>query len=205
MTEAGPGIPAAAMARFTDAEARLYPLAVVDPDGYQRATALVGQVLTELRTSGPEIESVLERRDELIGKLPAIAERAGVVVGNLPPAAVVDAASAVRCRELQAAGAARALQARIAAARSAGAEWFVDEPDPAEVMAGSYRRVELHLPTDSTLIASIEAGVAGAGATYTLEFTPGDGSSSQQRWSYPDRDGWQAAVEQLRAGISAGR
>jgi hypothetical protein len=205
MVEAALRIPASAMARFTDAEARLYPIAMVDPDGYERATTLVGLVVAELRRSGSDIESVLSRRDELIGLLPTIAHGAGAGLGNLPPDAVVDAASAVRCRELQAAGTAAAVQARITAARSAGEEWVVDEPDPAQVMAGSYRRVELHLPTDSTLIASIEAGVPGEMTAYTLELVPGNESVSRQTWRYPDRDAWQAAVEQLRADISAGR
>jgi len=95
-------IPAAALVRFTSAESRLYPMAMTDPDGYKRAITLVGMVATELRQQCADIESVLERRDELIAALPGLAAANGLELAGLPPDAVVDAASALRCRELQA-------------------------------------------------------------------------------------------------------
>jgi hypothetical protein len=97
-------IPDDAMARFTAAEARLYPLAMTDPAGYQVATTLVGLVARELRRSCADISTVLERRTELIGLLSQLAAAAGLSVGGLPADAVVDAASALRCRELLTAG-----------------------------------------------------------------------------------------------------
>jgi hypothetical protein len=97
-------IPVEAMARFTAAEARLYPMALSDPAGYELVTSLVGLVVEELRRSSPDISSVLERRSELIGLVPRLAAEAGLVGGGVPADAVVDAASALRCRELGAAG-----------------------------------------------------------------------------------------------------
>ena len=97
-------IPVEAMARFTAAEARLYPMALNDPAGYELATSLVGLVADELRRTSADISSVLERRSELIGLVPRLAAEAGLVGGGLPVEAVVDAASALRCRELGAAG-----------------------------------------------------------------------------------------------------
>jgi hypothetical protein len=93
-------VPAETMARFAAAEARLYPMALTDPSGYERATCLVGLVADELRRSSGTTSSVLERRDELVGRLPRLAAEAGLVLGGLPAEAVVDAASALRCREL---------------------------------------------------------------------------------------------------------
>ena len=49
MTGSPDPIPAAVLARFTSAEARLYPMAMTDPDGYERAVTLVGMVANELR------------------------------------------------------------------------------------------------------------------------------------------------------------
>jgi hypothetical protein len=95
-------IPAAVLVRFTSAESRLYPMAMTDPDGYERAITLVGMVANELRQHCADIESVLERRNELIAELPELAGAKGLELGGLPPDAVVDAASALRCRELQA-------------------------------------------------------------------------------------------------------
>lgn len=75
-------------------------MAMADPDGYQRAVTLVGIVANELRQQCADIESVLERRDELIAALPGLAVAKGLELAGLPPGAVVDAASALRCREL---------------------------------------------------------------------------------------------------------
>ncbi len=102
MTGSSGAIPPEVLVRFTSAESRLYPLAMTDPDGYQRAITLVGMVANELRQQCTDLESVLERRNELIDALPGLAGAKGLELGGLPPEAVVDAASALRCRELQA-------------------------------------------------------------------------------------------------------
>jgi hypothetical protein len=95
-------IPAEAMARFVAAEARLYPTALTDVDAYQRAASVVGLVARELRSS-TDIDAVLGRRAELVGRLETLATQSGLTLQGLPADAVVDAASALRCRELQAA------------------------------------------------------------------------------------------------------
>ena len=77
-------------------------MAMTDPDGYQRAITLVGMVANELRQQCADLESVLERRNELIAVLPELADAKGLELGGLPPDAIVDAASALRYRELQA-------------------------------------------------------------------------------------------------------
>jgi hypothetical protein len=198
-------IPPEDLARFTAAEARLYPLAMTDAAGYQRATALVGVVLSELRQGSSTVGDVLQKRAELIAVLPDLASTAALGLGGLPADAIVDAASAVRCRELQAASTAAARQERIAAARAAGEEWFCIEPDPDEVMAGIYRRLEMHLPTGATLITSIEAGPAGAGTSYSIELlrAAGQGSAGPaETLRYADRGAWTAAIEAVRAELA---
>ncbi len=198
-------IPAEAMTRFTAAEARLYSMAVTDPAGYQRATTLVGVVANELRKTCSDISAVLERRVELICVLPEFASVATLSLGDLPADAVVDAASALRCRELRAAGAVEAFTERMEAARESGVEWLVDEADPADVMGGSYRRFETHVPSGSTLITSIEAGGPQAGTTYAIELVSrGEAPTapSSQRWVYPDRDAWASAAQDIRGELS---
>jgi hypothetical protein len=101
MTVPDAAIPAAAMARFTTAEGRLYPMVMVDPDGYQHATSLVGLVVDDLRGSCTDIEAVLQARAGLIDRLPEIAATASLTLGGVPADTIVDAASAIRCRELQ--------------------------------------------------------------------------------------------------------
>ena len=77
-------------------------MAMTDPDSYERAINLVGMVANELRQQCADLESVLERRNELIAALPELAGAKGLELGGLPPDAIVDAASALRYRELQA-------------------------------------------------------------------------------------------------------
>ncbi|MGH3452916.1 MAG: hypothetical protein ACRDP2_00775 [Nocardioidaceae bacterium] len=100
----GEALPPDAMLRFTTAEGRLYPLAMTDPAGYERAITLVGRVADELRETAVDFGSVLAARPDLIERLPELARSTGVEVAGLPADAVVDAASALRCRELQARG-----------------------------------------------------------------------------------------------------
>lgn len=99
---AGPAevIPTEALSRFAAAEARLYPMALTDPEGYQRATTLVGLVADELRRSAGDVPAVLQRRAELVDLIPTLAQDAGIDPAEIPAEAVADAASALRCREL---------------------------------------------------------------------------------------------------------
>jgi hypothetical protein len=97
-----PGIPPDAEARFTAAEARIYPLVMVDPDAYERAVTLTGMLLNDLRSTSSDIDAVLQRREALLLLLtdPTDDERPSLV--GLNAETIVDAASAQRCRELQA-------------------------------------------------------------------------------------------------------
>jgi len=96
------GVPVETTTRFAAAEARLYPMVMTDPAGYELATSLVGLVADELRRDCADIGAVLACRAELISRLPHLAAEAGLSEAGLPVDAVVDAASALRCRELQA-------------------------------------------------------------------------------------------------------
>ena len=102
MTGSAGAIPPQVLTRFTLAEGRLYPMALSDPEGYERAIRLVGLVAEELRGQCADLQSVIDRRDALIAALPGLAEANQLDLGGLPADAVVDAASALRCRELQA-------------------------------------------------------------------------------------------------------
>ena len=100
MGGSGDEIPAQALSRFAAAEARLYPMALTDPVGYQLATTLVGLVADELRCSTVDVATVVNRRAELVDLVPRLAQEAGLDASGIPAEAVVDAGSALRCREL---------------------------------------------------------------------------------------------------------
>ena len=215
MVQAAGDVPPEAMARMTTAEARLYPLAMVDPSRYERATTLVGLVAAELRGCR-RVDEVLARREGLLAALPRLADDSGVGLADLVPADVVDAASALVCREIQAHRAAATWDARIDEARLAGREWLVVEADPAAVMAGVHQSVELHLPTGSAVVSTVEAGTPGGTATYRLELVPAavtgpegatapaPGAAQVRPQVFTDREQWQAAVERLKAELTSG-
>ena len=196
-------LPAAAQARFTAAEAQLYPLALVDADEYEQVTRVVGLLAAELRTEALDIATVLGLREELVARVPIIAAEAGLTIGGFPRETLADAASAIRCRELQAARAAARWADRLEAARSTGDEWVDEEPDAQAAWAGSYRSTAVHVPTGTRLIGAIEAGSGAAPPTYTIEVIPAESDDvSTQSSAYPDRDSWLAALRRLRAEIS---
>ena len=97
-----PGIPPDAVVRFTAAEARLYPLAMVDPETYERAVTLTGSLLKHLRATCPDIDAVLEGREALMLLLTETTDEARPSLIGFTPETLVDAASALRCREQQA-------------------------------------------------------------------------------------------------------
>lgn len=195
-------VPEAAAARFQAAEGRLYPAAVLDPETYERALSLCGLVLTELRSHCADVDAVLDRRTTLVAALPTRAAAAGLSLDGFAAETVVDAASAVRCRELVQAANAADLRNRLAEARSAGREWLVEQPDPTSVMAGVQRRVEVHVPTGTVLVASVEAGGPALATTYRVEVVQSTGQVETER-TFTDRDEWGRAVAQCRAAISA--
>ena len=197
-------LPAAAQARFTAAEAQLYPLALVDADEYEQVTRLVGLLAAELRPEALDIATVLGLREELVARVPVIAAEAGLTIGGFPRETIADAASAIRCRELQAARSATRWADRLEAARSTGDEWIDEDPDVQAAWAGSYRSTALHVPTGNRLISAIDAGSAGAPPTYTIEIVPDEADEASPRSStYPDRDSWLAALRRLRGEISS--
>ncbi len=105
--EANPGIPVAGGAldpallhRFTMAEGALYPLAITDPDRYQRAVVAVGLVVGQLRDSCSKIADLMPRLPG-VDQVAQLAAAEGVSLTGLDPATIADAAAALRYRELQ--------------------------------------------------------------------------------------------------------
>jgi hypothetical protein len=94
------GVPVALQWRFTAAEGALYPLAITDPERYERAVTLVGLVFRQLRDECATI-------DDLVARVPGaehvtqLAVAQGIPLAGLDPAAIADAAAALRYRELQ--------------------------------------------------------------------------------------------------------
>jgi hypothetical protein len=96
-------VPAALQWRFTAAEGALYPLAITDPERYERAVTLVGLVFRQLRADCASIDDLVSRLPSTAERVPQLATAEGVTLVGLDPAAIADAAAALRYRELESA------------------------------------------------------------------------------------------------------
>jgi hypothetical protein len=99
-----PDVPAQTLFRWFQSEERLYPVAMVVPERYQAAVRLVGRLTDQLRTSCPDLPSLVKADAD--GEVLAMAER----VAGFDPETAIDldlklvagAACSIRYRELAA-------------------------------------------------------------------------------------------------------
>jgi hypothetical protein len=189
------------LTRLAAAEDRLYPLAMIDVERFQRAITLCGLLLDELRSRAADAATLLELNATLPAGLPAIAADAGVSLHGLRAETLVDAATATRWRELEASAREGRREARLEAARQAGQTWLVDEPDPASVTAGFFRRVETHVPSGVQLVMSSEAGTGAAPAAYRLELFSRPGEPPTRVERFADEESWRSAADRCRSQI----
>ena len=141
---AGPGpVPAehAELARrLRTAEDRLYPLAMVDADRYQRAVHLVGRLAGRLAETCASLDDLAAAEPEVRRWLADPDVTGGVAVAGLDPDLVVGAALAQRFRALLSQEGAALRERAIERARAAGLAWAVlEEPDRRPGAAGSAR------------------------------------------------------------------
>jgi hypothetical protein len=121
----------------------------------------------------------------------------------------LEAAFAVRDRELTAAAKRGRRAAAIALARSAGATWVDLEGSWEAVLSTGARHTEMHLPTARALVATIDP-YSGDGP-HRLELVVLDGEAgtpvetTDRDRAFADRAEWLAQRQQWRADIEEGR
>lgn len=208
ISEAVPPSNAELVRRFEAAEARVFPLAMVDPDLYQRATLLVSGLARRLAEDGADpmqIERLLARADDLLGE---VAAAAGLSTSGLVRSHLVDAAFAHAYRQQLAQNAAQAEKDRVDQARARGDRWVViAEPSSEAQLVGSMRWVELHLATGQLLFRSIEVGRDGT-PRYVVETRGGEAEPScskaiprHVRHVSGERDEWVALCARVRVEL----
>lgn len=212
MTVQDPVVPPELVARFRAAEAQLYPLVLGDAELFERSTALVGLLVADLRTC-PDGPALLARVATALDGLPQRVLEAGLHISGVPVEVVVDAAAALRCRELEAerararrqgeatpADGAAADGAAADGAAADGASWSVEDSAPALAMSGLIWRRERHLATGATLFTRTE--LTDDGMVFGIEVSPGAarGVEALDR-TYASRAEWLAAAAELRARI----
>jgi hypothetical protein len=203
----GPGrIPAehAELARrLRSAEDRLYPIAMVDADRYERALRLVGVLARELSHTCATLDELAMAQPRARARLAVIARTEGIPLTGLDTELVVDAALSQRFRELLSEQATELRQRLVADARAAGAQWAVlEEPDEAAWGAGSARWVETHVTTGALMIRSVDADARTGQPAYRLEVLGGPGGGVRVE-EFVDRDQWLAAIATVRRSLES--
>ncbi len=194
-----------ARARWRAAEDRLFPVVLVDPDTYRQALYVVGLLLEQLRANNTSLDQLLGLDVDpapLLSTLPAGSVRGGDRL-------TLEAAFAVRDRELTAAAKRGRRAAAIALARSAGATWVDLEGSWEAVLSTGARHTEMHLPTARALVATVDP-YSGNGP-HRLELVVLDGDTgtpvetTDRDRAFADRAEWLAQRQRWRADIEEGR
>jgi hypothetical protein len=168
-----PGVPASVLRSWDEAEARLFPLVMAQPELYQQALGAVQQLLGRRREPGPArpaLRPAPDRGGDLL---------AGAGVPGIRPALIAAAACATRYRELVALLAARGRLEALARAREQGLPWTVVEENGEAERAPylPYQRVEAEPGTGRAVIVSIGPDETLSRAVYRLDAAQIDLSS----------------------------
>jgi hypothetical protein len=200
---AGLRVPPSVLRSWDQAEARLFPLVMAQPEVYEYALGLVRQLLERLRETCPDLPALLaahERGADLVADVSA-AEAAG---GRAE--VIAAAACAMRYRELVALTTARRRVAALERARAEGLAWTVVEESGSQDRAPyvPYQRVEAEVSSGRAVIVSIGPDETLSRAVYRLDAGQVDVASGalsigDELGSYLDPAGLEAALRQAQA------
>jgi hypothetical protein len=192
---------AALARRLRAAEDRLYPLAMVDADRYQRALLLVGALARRLADVGVGLDGLAAAEFQVHSWLRDVAAVEGVRLDGLDSDLVVEAAMSQRFRALLTDEADSLRRRTVERARAAGLAWAVlAEPDPAAWRGGSAQWVEVHVTTGTLMVRSVAADAVTGEPTYRLEVLGGAEANAHgiRVQEFQDRAEWQAAIADVR-------
>jgi hypothetical protein len=201
-----PGVPPSVLRSWDEAEARLFPLVMAQPELYEQALGVVRELIARLRETCPDLPALLaahERGGDLVADLDG---EAAAGVPGIRPGLIAAAACAMRYREIVAQMAAQGRLAALAAARAQGLSWAVVEESGSADRAPfvPYQRVEAEVGSGRALVVSIGPDETLSRAVYrldeaTVDATSGALSIGDQVGTYLDAGEFEAALRQARA------
>ena len=200
-------IPPAVLRSWDEAEARLFPLVMAQPELYEQALGVIQRLLERLRETCPDLRA-LHAAHERGGDL--VADLANESVPGIRPDVIAAAACAMRYREIVALMAAKGRLAALARAREQGLSWTVVEESGQADRAPyvPYQRIEAEAGSGQAMIVSIGPDETLSRAVYRLEAGQIDLASGALRigepvGSYLDPDEFAAALRQAQGGPAA--
>lgn len=201
-----PGVPPSVLRSWDEAEARLFPLVMAQPELYEQALGVVRELIARLRETCPDLPALLaadERGGDLVADLDG---EAAAGVPGIRPGLIAAAACAMRYREIVAQMAARGRLAALAAARAQGLSWAVVEESGSADRAPfvPYQRVEAEVGSGRAVVVSIGPDETLSRAVYRLDearvdVTSGALSIGDQVGTYLDAGEFEAVLRQARA------
>jgi hypothetical protein len=202
-----PGVPPAVLRSWDEAEARLFPLVMAQPELYEQALGVIQQLLEHLRETCHDLPALLAAH-ERGGDLLEAAEVPGVPgISGVRPGLIAAAACATRYRELVAELAAAARLAALTRAAEQGQSWAVVEESGQADRAPyvPYQRVEAEVGSGRAVIVSIGPDETLSRAVYRLDAGQIDVASGALRigdplGSYLDPGECAAALRRTQAG-----
>jgi hypothetical protein len=201
-----PGVPPSVLRSWDQAEARLFPLVMAQPEVYELALGVIGRLLERLRETCADFPALLaahERGGDLVADL------LGEQMPGVGPDLMAAGACAMRYRELVALAAATGRLAALARARERGLSWAVVEETGSvdRVPYIPYQRIEAEAGSGRAVIVSIQPDETLSRAVYRLDMGQIDLASGALRigepiGSYLDAGEMTAALRQAQGGPS---
>jgi hypothetical protein len=187
------------------AEARLYPLAMTNVDGYQRALVLVAATCEQLRAVATTAAELVACQPRAVEYVAAACDATGTSAQGLEPDDIFGSAAAARDREL--AGEERR-QARLAAVergRAAGAEWADLHAD---ALGRRVPELRMHVGTGWAILTEVGADEATGAPVLILTTTQVDLTTGELRagtsavvHAATNADEWERVVRELQANV----
>ena len=199
------------MAQWIDAEDRLHPIALADPETYERYLRLLRIVADELASARTH-----EQLLDAYGLANEIAVRAiareGFAADGLDLSLATTAAFGLRRREVIAEQRNDEILRRMRAARERGDHWVVVDETGTVELGGfvPYRRLEMHLPDGAGLYSFIEPSPEADAPVFgvqvvSLDLSTGraapDADPLPEPSTFTEREAWESAVADLRHQI----
>jgi hypothetical protein len=186
-------------------EARLYPLALINVDGYQRALVLVAATCEQLRAVATTAADLVACQPRAVEYVAAACDATATSAQGLEPDDIFGSAAAARDREL--AGEERR-QARLAAVergRAAGADWTDLHAD---ALGRRVPELRVHVGTGWALLTEVGADEATGAPVLILTTTQVDLTTGELRaetsavvHTATNADEWERVARELQANV----
>jgi len=202
-----PGVPPSVLRSWDEAEARLFPLVMAQPELYEQALGVVRELIGRLRETCPDLPALLAAHQRGADLIADLGDDAPAGVPGIRPGLIAAAACAMRYREIVALMAARGRLAALARARAQGLSWAVVEESGQADRAPyvPYQRVEAEVGSGRAVVVSIGPDETLSRAVYRLDAGQIDVASGVLRigdplGTYLDPDECAEALRRTQAG-----